>query len=408
VTAVGNLALGSLLMALEALDGWVDRNVPTETQALEQRGKEHESRQQDVLLPQSEWDATYGRPEIDCTRLAVMGLAATASARAVRATRFALQTGGLAMEVARWPLDHIFLFRPLRYGIERVAEVRDQQIDRWVEAGRELDSGSRAVAVVSLDRAAQETVEIVTVEPHVQALVQEIIAGQGTSITKELIDELREHAVSLDMRVDKTWASLRGRPAPEIATPDFAVSIPGKKPDPKEMAGRPYLGGGYAGIASRVLAFCIDLFVLIMALVVGWVFVTGIVSIFSLDRWFQAVLGTSGFGMLRIISSGAVGTLVACVYWIFGWTFLGSTAGKILMGLRVVGPGGSRVGFWRSLRRVFGYFISMFAVGLGFLWVIVNKRHHGWADKLAGTSVVYAWHARPDETFLAAPLADGS
>ena len=400
VTAVSNLALGSLLIALEALDGWVDRNVPTQAQALDQRARGQDA-PQDVLLPQSEWDATYGRPEIDRTRLAVMGLAASANARAVRATRFVLRTGGLAVEAARWPLDHIFLFRPLRYGMDRVAEARNQQIDRWVEAGRELDTGSRAVAEVSLDRAAQETVEIVTVEPHVQALVQEIIAAQGTGITREIIEEVREHAVSLDMGVDRAWATLRGRPKPEIAMPDFAVAIRDKKPDPKEMAGRPYLGGGYAGIASRVLAFSIDVFVLIIALVVGWVFVRAIVSMFNLDRLFQSLFGTTGFGTLRVVASGVLGTLIACVYWIFGWTFIGGTVGKIVMGLRVVGPGGSRLGFWRSLRRVIGYFISAFTLGLGFLWVIVNKRHHSWADKLAGSSVVYAWHARPDEAFLA-------
>ena len=329
-----------------------------------------------------------------------MGMAASANARAVRATRFALRTGGLAVEAARWPLDHIFLFRPLRYGIDRVAEARDQQIDRWVEAGRELDSGSRAVAAVSLDRAAQETVEVVTVEPHVQALVQEIVAAQGTGITEEIIKEVREHAVSLDMGIDRAWATLRGRPKPNIATPDFAVAIQDKKPDPKEMAGRPYLGGGYAGFASRVLAFSIDVFALIVALIITFVFVWGVVSIFNLDQLFQNLLGTHGFGLLRMVGSGVVGTLVACVYWIFGWTFIGGTVGKIVMGLRVVGPGGARLGFWRSLRRVIGYFISAFSLGLGFLWVIVNKEHHGWADKLAGSSVVYAWHARPDEAFL--------
>jgi uncharacterized RDD family membrane protein YckC len=401
VTAVSNLALGSLLMALDVLDDWVDRNVPSQAHALEQRVKENESRQQDVLLPQAEWDATYGRPEIDRTRLAVMGLASTASSRAVRATRFVLQTGGLAMEVARWPLDHIFLFRPLRYGIDRVAEVRDQQVDRWVEAGRELDTGSRAVAEVSLVRAAEDTVEIVTVEPHVQALVQEIVAAQGVGMTAEIINEVREHAVSLDLGVDRAWANLRGRPNPNIATPDFAVAIEDQQPDPKEMAGRPYLGGAYAGFASRVLAFSIDLFALIIALIVAFVFIWGVVKIFNLDQWVQSLLGTHGFGLLRMVGSGMVGTLVACVYWIFGWIFIGGTVGKIVMGLRVVGPGGSRVGFWRSVRRVIGYFISAFTLGLGFLWLIINKRHHDWADKLAGTSVVYAWHARPDETFLA-------
>ena len=43
VTAVSNLALGSLLIALEALDGWVDRNVPTQEQALDQRAKDRTS-----------------------------------------------------------------------------------------------------------------------------------------------------------------------------------------------------------------------------------------------------------------------------------------------------------------------------------------------------------------------------
>ena len=396
VTAVSNLALGSLLMALEALDDWVDHNVPTQAQALEQR-----ARGQDVLLPQSEWEASYGRPEADRMRLAAMGMAASANTRAVQATRFVLRTGGLALDAARWPLDHIFLFRPLRYGKDRVAEAGSQQIDRWVQAGRQLDTGSRAVAEVSLGRAAQNSVDIVTVEPHVQVLIQEIVAAQGTSITKEIIKELREHSVSLDMRVDKVWATLRGRPSPVIHAPDFAVSIPGKKPDPQEMAGRPYLGGSYAGIASRVLAFSIDIFVLIMALVVGWVFAKAIVSMFSLDRLFQSLFDTAGHGTLRVVTSGVMLTLTACIYWIFSWTFIGGTFGKILMGLRVVGPSGSHLGFWRSLRRVIGYFISAFALGLGFLWVIVNKRHHSWADKLAGSSVVYAWHARPDEMFLA-------
>jgi uncharacterized RDD family membrane protein YckC len=309
------------------------------------------------------------------------------------------------VDAARWPLDHIFLFSPLRHGVERLAEAGNQQIDRWAEVGKTVDTGSRAVAEVSLGRAAQDSLGLMTVEPHIQVLIQEIIAAQGTSMTKEIIEEVREHSVSLDMRVDKAWASLRGRPKPEIATPDFAVPIPGKKPGPKEMADRPYLGGGYAGIASRVLAFSIDVFALIIALVIAWVFVRAIISIFSLDQLLPGLFGARAT-IARIAGPSALTTLIACIYWMFGWMFIGGTAGKIVIGLRVVGPGGSRLGFWRSLRRVIGYLISAFALGLGFLWVIVNKRHHSWADKLAGSSVVYAWHARPDETFLAAPPAE--
>ncbi len=93
VTAVSNLALGSLLMALDALDGWVDRNVPTETQALDQRTKDAP---QGALLPQSEWDATYGRPEIDRTRLAAdgPGLDRQRTGRTGDAVRFADRRAG--------------------------------------------------------------------------------------------------------------------------------------------------------------------------------------------------------------------------------------------------------------------------------------------------------------------------
>ena len=152
MTAVSNLALGSLLMALDVLDDWVDANVPTQAQALEQRAREQKAQQPDVLLPQSEWEATYGRPETDRARLALMGMAATVNTRAVRATRFALRTGGRAVGAARWPLDHIFLFRPLRYGMDRARGGRgtsrstggSRRVRRWT-AGAARSPRSRWV-----------------------------------------------------------------------------------------------------------------------------------------------------------------------------------------------------------------------------------------------------------------------
>ena len=91
--------------------------------------------------------------------------------------------------------------------------------------------------------------------------------------------------MALDMRVDQAWATVRGRTKPEIVTPGFAVSIRDKKPDQKEMAGRPYLGGSYAGFVSRVLAFSIDIFVLTIAVVVGWVFLSALVSMSTWAAW---------------------------------------------------------------------------------------------------------------------------
>jgi len=35
-----------------------------------------------------------------------------------------------------------------------------------------------------------------------------------------------------------------------------------------------------------------------------------------------------------------------------------------------------------------GYFIAFLPVGLGFFWIIWDKRKQGWHDKIAGTVVV--------------------
>ena len=191
VTAVSNLALGSLLMAIDVLDDWVDHNVPTQAQALEQRAKGAGGPAAPVRM------GGDIRPAGDRSRAACRDghwpLLPTRGPCGRRGS--SCGPADVAVDAASWPLDHIFLFRPLRYGKDRVAEAANQQIDRWVEAGRALDTGSRAVAEVSLGRAAQDSVDIVTVEPHVQVLIQEIVAAQGTSITKELIEEVREHSV---------------------------------------------------------------------------------------------------------------------------------------------------------------------------------------------------------------------
>jgi uncharacterized RDD family membrane protein YckC len=42
----------------------------------------------------------------------------------------------------------------------------------------------------------------------------------------------------------------------------------------------------------------------------------------------------------------------------------------------------------------------MIPLFLGFFWILIDDRRQGWHDKIAGTCVVYTWHARPDETFF--------
>jgi len=212
-----------------------------------------------------------------------------------------------------------------------------------------------------------------TVEPHVQVLIQEVIGAQGTSITKEILKEVREHSVSLDMRVDKVRATLRGRPSSEIAAPDFAVVIPGSGPMRRRWPAGPISAAARrdrepgAGLFDRRLRadHCSSH---------RWVFVRAIVSIFSLDRLLPGIFcPPRRRGAHRRIGR------------------TGQSDRLRLLDLRLdvhrrddrqdshgVARGGAwrlAGGFWRSLRRVIGYFISAFVLGLGFPWMIVNKRH---------------------------------
>ena len=295
-----------------------------------------------VLLPQSEWEARYGRPETDRVRLAVMGMAASANTRAVRATRFVLRTGGVAVDAARWPLDHIFLFRPLRYGNDRVAEAANQQIDRWVEAGRALDSGEprRRRGFVGARRPGFRGYRDRRT-PRPGAHPGDRRRGRVQASPRRSSRRCASTRSSLDMRVDRAWATLRVRARTQSRDAGFRRGQSRtRSPIRRKWPAGPTSAARYAGIASRVLAFSIDIFALIIALIIAMVFVGAIVSIFNLDRLFQTLFGTSGFGTLRMVASGVVGTLIACVYWIFGWTFVGGTVGKYRHGV-------ARGGAWR-------------------------------------------------------------
>ncbi len=76
------------------------------------------------------------------------------------------------------------------------------------------------------------------------------------------------------------------------------------------------------------------------------------------------------------------------------WVHSGATPGKQLMDCRVVlvstgkppGPG-------RAVLRYLGYLASLLTLGLGFLWILWDRRRQGLHDKLAGTVVIDSFGA---------------
>jgi uncharacterized RDD family membrane protein YckC len=146
-----------------------------------------------------------------------------------------------------------------------------------------------------------------------------------------------------------------------------------------------YRKGETAGFASRVAAMFIDIVVISITFYAGLVLCTLTVQVLSFDR--LDVTAVPEPAASAILAGWSV------LYFWAGWWLFGKTVGKAILGLRVVRRDGGPVGWSRSLIRFGGYLLSLATFGLGFAWILIDRKRRDWADILARTSVVYDWHA---------------
>jgi uncharacterized RDD family membrane protein YckC len=158
--------------------------------------------------------------------------------------------------------------------------------------------------------------------------------------------------------------------------------------------------GYYAGFVSRLFAFVFDVLILVVAVTLITWLVAVINSLVRVDAILGGLLGAGAVDVASVILAILLTFGVYIGYPLSFWTLTGQTPGMTLMGLRVVTTDGHYVSLGRSVRRLIGYFVSALVLFVGFLWILVDDRRQGWHDKIAGTCVVYNWHARPDETFF--------
>lgn len=146
------------------------------------------------------------------------------------------------------------------------------------------------------------------------------------------------------------------------------------------------VSGNYAGGVSRLVAAIIDAFA------VSGLFTLGVAGVELLSR----VLG----GVSPDLSW--VTGVVSFVIWTFLYVFVslaivGRTAGKAVVGLRVVGADGSTLTGARAFARTLTFPLSGLILGIGFLFILVHKEHRALHDLIAGTAVVYDWGGREAE-----------
>lgn len=121
-----------------------------------------------------------------------------------------------------------------------------------------------------------------------------------------------------------------------------------------------------ATVGMRFVAFLIDSFLLFL---IG--FVVGLfLVIFNLDSIF-------------------VGVLINLAYNWYFWTRRdGQTPGKSAMNIRIIKTDGTPISDTDAIVRVFGYYVSSMALGIGFLWALFDENNQAWQDKMANTYVV--------------------
>jgi uncharacterized RDD family membrane protein YckC len=92
-------------------------------------------------------------------------------------------------------------------------------------------------------------------------------------------------------------------------------------------------------------------------------------------------------GPLDFVVSYVLPAVAIVIFWITRQ----ATPGKMLISARVVDATTlGKIGTGQAIGRYLGYFVCMFSLGLGFLWIAVDPRKQGWHDKLAATVVIHA------------------
>jgi len=132
----------------------------------------------------------------------------------------------------------------------------------------------------------------------------------------------------------------------------------------------------YAGFWIRVGATLIDTVIIVIVLMVPLSFIYG-------QQYWLGEQFVRGFWDLVL---GYVVPIVATIW--FWLRYLG-TPGKMALKLKIVdAKTGNRLSLGQAIGRYFAYILSILPLGLGFLWIGIDRKKQGWHDKLAGTVVI--------------------
>lgn len=143
--------------------------------------------------------------------------------------------------------------------------------------------------------------------------------------------------------------------------------------------------GRHAGVVSRVLADAIDLLIVAGIIVVVYLGF-GAVRFVVRPRSFAWPQPSYGLSL-------SVGLILLVLYLAVGWSETGRSAGKQVMGLRLVTRDGVPPSLWWAFVRA----VLCVVFPLGLVWCAFDRRSRSVQDLLMGTSVLYDWQPHRPE-----------
>ncbi|EDN67517.1 membrane protein [Beggiatoa sp. PS] len=88
--------------------------------------------------------------------------------------------------------------------------------------------------------------------------------------------------------------------------------------------------------------------------------------------------------------------VVPIVATIWFWLHFFGTPGKMATNLKIVdAKTGNKLTLGQAIGRYFAYIPAILPLGLGIIWVGIDKKKQGWHDKLAGTVVIKSNQSEP-------------
>lgn len=146
----------------------------------------------------------------------------------------------------------------------------------------------------------------------------------------------------------------------------------------------------YAGFWLRFLSYWIDFLLLFpLGLIIQGMLGNNPFAVFSVQTLSEAQkLQSSPNQLASVFASIAVGIAYFFIFWVH---YDGATPGKKLLGIKIIRENGEKITYPVAIIRYIGFLLSsatIFFFGLGFLWVIWDKKKQALHDKIAGTLVV--------------------